>query len=543
MRRADHVVGLLALLTASCGGATGEAPSHAPREATASSASAVSAAPVPLRRLSREEYNNSVRDLLADRSRPADAFPPDESVSGFESNSIAPVTTPLIERYLDAAEGLASSAVKRLDTVAPCPAGHAEDACAKSFIDGFGRLAFRRPLRDEERASLLRVYSEKASRSGYAGGIQLVIEVILESPQFLYRVEPADARGSATRALSGYELATRLSFFLWASTPDAALLDDAAAGHLDTPAGVAKIARRMLEDPRAVDGVRSFHRQWLGLTELDTASKEASFAQKFTPELKSAMVEETLRFGASAVFGGGDTVRTLLTSNRSFVNALLAKHYGLSISGDGFAPVELPREQRSGLLTQASVLTVLSGADQTSPILRGKFVREKFLCQPIPPPPPGVVITPPKVDPTRTTKERFVQHRRDPSCAGCHQLMDPIGFGFEHYDALGGWRTVDGAFPVDAIGELSGLGDSDGAFDGAVQLGQRLAASPAVRRCVATQWFRFALGRGERDEDEASLDAASRAFERSGFDARELIVAITTTDAFRHTKQDEGSKP
>ena len=204
--------------------------------------------------------------------------------------------------------------------------------------------------------------------------------------------------------------------------------------------------------------------------------------------------------------------------------------------------VDLPRDQRSGVLTQASVMTVLATAEHTSPILRGKFVRERLLCEPIPPPPPGVIITPPKVDPKVTAKQRFAQHRADASCAGCHQLMDPIGFGFEHYDGVGRFRTaVDGAFPVDAVGELSGTGASDGPFDGAVELGARLASSEQVRRCVAAQWFRFALGRSERDGDASSLAAAYQAFEREGFDIRELVVAITRTDAFRHVRFEEGT--
>jgi hypothetical protein len=205
--------------------------------------------------------------------------------------------------------------------------------------------------------------------------------------------------------------------------------------------------------------------------------------------------------------------------------------------------VDLPPGERSGLLTQASVMTVLSGAEETSPILRGKFVREKLLCQPVPPPPPNAAVTLPKFDPKLTKKERFAQHWKDPGCAFCHKKMDPIGFGFEHYDALGAWRTAEGAQPVDASGALTGTGDADGPFDGAVALGARLSASPRVRRCVATQWFRSALGRGERDEDAASLEGAYQAFARAGFDVRELIVAIAMSDAFRRVGFDEGSAP
>ena len=501
----------------------------------------VVAAPAPLRRLTNEEYNNTVRDLLGDATRPADAFPPDEVVGGFENNTIAPVTQALVERYMGAAEALAATATSHVDKLAPCPAGEAREACAGAFLDVFGRLAFRRPLDEGERRTLLGIYIDKEKRSGHARAIQLVLESMLQSPSFLYRVEPIEEGVSRTRALTGYEIATRLSYFIWASTPDAELLDAAAAGRLASASDVGTAARRLLRDRRAVDGIRSFHRQWLGLRELETESKDAAIYPSFTPELKAAMVEETLRFSAHAVLEGGDVVSSLLTSKRSFVSAPLAKLYGVPAPAGEGALVDLPPLERSGLLTHASVMTVLAKAEQTSPIFRGKFVREKLLCQPIPPPPPSAVIAAPKADPKRTKKEQFAGHRTNPGCAACHQQMDPIGFGFEHYDALGTWRAVDGAFPVDAVGVLSGTDDADGPFDGAVALGARLSASKQVRRCIATQWFRAALGRTERAEDAASLEQAYQAFSSSGFDVRDLIVAITTGDAFRHAGFDAGA--
>lgn len=501
-------------------------------------------APSPLRRLTNEEYNNTIRDLLGDTSRPADAFPPDEAVGGFENNTVSPITQSLVERYMATAESLAASAAPRVDQLAPCPSGQPTDTCARSFIEAFGRLAFRRPLDERERSSMFDLYTSKEKRAGYARAVQLVIQALLQSPQFLYRVEPLPDGDAAPRALSGYEVATRLSFLIWASTPDAALLDDAGAGRLATADDVAKAARRLLRDPRAVDGVKSFHRQWLDLRELDTESKDAVLYPTFTPELRRAMVEETLRFSAHVALAGGDAVTALLTSKKTFVNSALAKLYGVEPPrGDGFVLVDLPGDQRAGLLTQASVMTVFSHAEESSPILRGKFVREKLLCQAVPPPPPNVAISLPKFDPTLTKRERFDRHRMDPNCAGCHRMMDPIGFAFEHYDALGAWRTVDGAFPVDALGELTQTGDTDGAFDGAVALGVKLAASQRVRRCVATQWFRAALGRNERQEDGSSLDGAYRAFQLGGYDVRELIVAIASSHSFRHIGFDATGAP
>ena len=499
---------------------------------------AVNVAPVPLRRLTNEEYNNTVRDLLGDTSRPADAFPPDETIGGFENNTVAPITLDVVERTLATAEALAARVITHIDALAPCPQGNEPLACARGFIDAFGRRAYRRPIADDERTELLRIFADKEKQAGYAHAIALVLQAILVSPNFLYRPEPVDG-GTKARPLSGYEIATRLSYFLWASTPDETLLDAAAAGKLSTRQDVERAARRMLAAPQAVDGIRSFHRQWLELRMLTSASKSPVSYPAFTPELKDAMVEETLRFTTHAVLQGGDTVATLLTSKKSFVNAPLAKLYGVPApNGSDFALVDLPPNQRSGLLTQAAVMSVLAGAEDTSPMLRGKFVREKLLCERIRPPPAGITILPPAFDARLTKKERFKQHRADASCAYCHDKLDPPGFAFEHYDAIGAFRSADGPLLIDATGDLEGTNDANGPFTDAIDLAKRLSASPQVRRCVATQWFRAALGRVERADDKRSLDALVQVFAGAGYDVRELIVAIVTSDAFRYAGSD-----
>lgn len=534
-----------------CGGGPKLAPTK-PVVAAVSTSPAVTAptrvGPAPLRRLTREEYDHTVRDLLGDDTHPADAFPPDDAAGGFASNAAVPVSQILVERYMDAAEALAAAAVKHLEDLAPCAAGEADEACATRFISTFGRRAYRRPLRDDERDALVALYTAKAAETDRAGGVRIVLEAILQSPQFLYRIEPttfpregAPSSGAPT-PLSGYEVATRLAFFLWVSTPDDALLDDARDGKLDTADGVRVAARRLMKDPRADDGVRSFHRQWLGLRDLEVVSKDA-LAPRFTRSMKAAMVEETLRFATNAVERGGDTIATLFTSNQSFVDAPLAELYGIPAPSPPFALVTLPADQRAGLLTQASVMARLANGDETAPVTRGKFVRERLLCDVVSPPPPDARITPPKVDPTKPTKERFRQHRTDPTCNGCHERLDPIGFGFEHYDGVGAWRTGDGNFAVDATGTITGLDGADVSFDGAVELGARLAKSPQVRRCVATQWFRFAFGRSETSDDDGAIDMIHGAFAASGFDVRELLVAIATSDALRYARSEEATTP
>lgn len=509
----------------------------------AQSPTPVIVAPAPLRRLTNAEYNNTIRDLLGDTSRPADAFPPDEAIGGFENNTVAPITQDLVERYLEAAETLATRAITHIDSFAPCPVNSKSLDCARGFVDVFGRRAYRRSLSSEERTILLDLFADKEKQAGYARAIEIVLQAILVSPHFLYRPEPADG-GTKARPLSGYEVATRLSYFLWASTPDDTLLDAAEAGQLATREDVERAARRMLASPRAIEGIRSFHRQWLELRMLTMAAKSPVLYAAFTPELKDAMVEETLRFTTHAVLQGGDTIATLLTSKKSFINAPLAKLYGVPApNGDDFAWVDLPPKQRSGLLTQAAVMSVLAGAEDTSPMLRGKFVLEKLLCEKIRPPPAGLTILPPPFNAKLTKKERFRQHRQDPMCAYCHDMLDPPGFAFEHYDAIGAFRLFEGALPIDATGEMSGTDDANGPIADAVGLAERLSTSKQVRRCIATQWFRAALGRVERSDDKGSLDASYQSFARAGFDVRELIVAIVTSDAFRHGGFDSEEEP
>jgi hypothetical protein len=202
--------------------------------------------------------------------------------------------------------------------------------------------------------------------------------------------------------------------------------------------------------------------------------------------------------------------------------------------GEGFERVSLDPKQRAGLLTQASLLAVNAKPNQSSPVHRGKFVRERLLCQPLPPPPNNVNIQPPDVDPKATTRQKFAQHSSDPYCAGCHKLMDPIGFGFESYDGIGQFRTKDHGLPVDASGELTGTRDSDGKFDGAIELAARLGDSAEVRECVATQWFRFGYGHGEEKADSCAMSQLQDAFRAADYNVKELLVALTRTDAFRY---------
>jgi hypothetical protein len=491
--------------------------------------------------LTRLEIDNAIRDLLADNSKPARSFVPEEESLGFDNNADALGMSGLLaEQVMEAAEKVAATAVTKLATIAPaCDTAKDGDAtCARRFISTWGKRAWRRALSEAEVSDLVALFTKGSADGGYTAGISLVIQRILQSPFFLYRVEhgdPATLKDSVVQ-LTGYEQASRLSFLLWTSTPDDTLLADAESGKLATAAGIAEVARRMLKDPRAKDSIANFHNQWLELGKLESASKDPTLYPGFDAAMRTSMKGETEAFLAN-VFWQTGSFEEMLVAPYSYVDAKVAGLYGIAPpSGTGFIKVALDPSQRAGVLTQPSVLTLHAKSNQSSPVHRGKFVRERLLCQQLPPPPNDIVIEPPDLDPNLSTRDRFKEHSVNPACTGCHKLMDPIGFGFEHYDAIGRYRTMDGKFVVDANGEVLGSNDLDGKFVGGVELAKKLAKSEQVKACVVTQWFRYAYGRGEAEADTCTLKRLNESFAKAGYDVRELVIALTQTDAFRFRK-------
>jgi hypothetical protein len=489
----------------------------------------------PLRLLTRAEYDNTVRDLLGIDLRPSRTFPPEPHVGGFDNNAASHLANPLlVEQMTLAARELATHAIEeRLDALAPCPPPAESHVCAEDFVATFGRRAFRRPLEPAEKASFLRLYGKAAPSLGYGGGLGLVLEAMLLSPQFLYRVEaPLTALSeadSATVPLGPFELASRLSYFLWGSLPDDELLDAAERGELG-PDELAAQARRMLEDPRARARVTEFHAQWLGLRRFDTVVREGAL-----PEFNDSWRRSVLAFVDDVFWSEEATVADLFTSRAVFLDAALGPLYGQnSIPDAALVPVEL-EASRSGLLTQPGLMSMLAHSDQSSPIQRGVFVREHILCRPVPAPPPTVDNTPPDPDPNATTRERFAVHTADPSCATCHRLIDPVGFGFEEFDELGRHRAEENGAPIDASGELVHSPDPalDGPFDGAAELSARLARSSAPLECLSRYWYRFALGRMDGKEDACTTSQVAELVRRSGGRLEELLVALVSTESFR----------
>lgn len=499
----------------------------------------------PLRRLNHVEYVNTVADLLnlPEATELASTFPPDEQGGGFSNNADALVVTGLLAgRYVEVAEQLAAVAVTKAKNLLPCDPTQGEAACAAMFVQRFGRRAFRRPLRAEEQTRYLALYMEERKAGTFTSGIEVVTRALLVSPHFLYRVEVGVPMAGATVvAVTPYELASRLSYGLWSTMPDDTLLAAADAGRLGTPEGIEAEARRMLTDNKAKQAIAGFHREWFGMDEVDGIGKDKADFPTWTPSLRSALKTE-LELFVEKVFWTDGKIETLLAAPFTYLNPVLAKHYGAPMpnSSTEFSRVDLDPTQRAGLLTNGALLAVHAKPNQTSPVHRGVFVREGLLCQPLPAPPAvdaagnPIVIQPPVVTPGSSTRQRFTQHSTDPSCASCHRLMDPIGFGFENYDSIGRWRTMDGEAPVDARGEVVGTREVDGKFTGAIELAKRLAASVDVRECMAKQVFRYASGRAETPGDACTLQRLRERFDSRGHDMRELWVAVAASDAFRY---------
>jgi hypothetical protein len=373
--------------------------------------------------------------------------------------------------------------------------------------------------------------------------VQRVIETALQSPPFLYRVEfgGAPAAGESVVRLTSWEVASRLSCLLWGSLPDGALFAAAAADELLTAEQVAAQARRLLDDPKARAAVANFHQQWLDYERIANVGKDTTLFPEWSSDIGALMREESRAFLDDAVFGQSGSFASLLTSPSTFLNAQLAAFYGFAgPAGEAFERVDVDPAQRAGVLTLGTLLTINAHSNQTSPVHRGLLVRERLLCDVVPPPPPDVMVQAPEPNPDSTARERFAQHSANPACAGCHSLMDPLGFGFENYDALGRFRSEENGLAIDASGELT-LTDVDGPFSGVVELAGKLAQSQEAHDCYVKQWFRFAYGRGETTGDACSLATLGAQFSLTQGNIKELLVALTQTDAFLYRNAQGGT--
>jgi hypothetical protein len=424
-------------------------------------------------------------------------------------------------------EGPLDAKPERAPALAICAPKQFADECFERIVREFASRAWRRPVTDDEAGRLMEL-SRLAELRGESvlAGLALPLEAVLISPHFVFRLElDADPSSSKVRPLTDYELASRLSYFLWSSMPDPALFELARAGRLQQRGVLVSQVRRMLADQRSRALVDNFFGQWLFLRSLESHEVDPR-------ALGRSMLEESERF-LREWLEQPRPLSELLTANFTYVDQRLAKHYGLSAeelgSGSQWVRVSLPDAQRGGLLRQASILTVTSMPNRTSPVKRGKWVLEQLLCSEPAPPPPGVPnLDEAKLDHT-SLRELMEAHRANPECASCHVLMDPIGLALENYDALGRWRSEDAGKKVDASTVLP-----DGTkLEGAGDLSEQLARDPQFVRCMVEKLFIYGLGRGATPADEAPLEAiAGQLFAKRG-SLSDAIVAIVQSPAFR----------
>jgi len=493
--------------------------------------------PSPMRRLSHVEYRYALEDLFGDATLAqsvAKTLVGDPQSLGFSNSArLLDVKTVLGQQYMEGAEKVAQTVTANLSALLPCvPATVGETECARQFLQKLARRAFRRPLEGSEETAFLQKYTALRGQYDFRTGIEFIIATVLQSPDFLYRHEAQIGAAGSVRRVSGFELAARLSFFFWHSLPDEALLKAAEEGRLSTAEDAEREARRLLADAR---GSRSlnFFEEWLDLDKLGEYTRDASFSS-LPSGLPDLFRSETRAFVKSVVVDSDARLSTLLSANYTFANNALAAHYGLPSpnSTTGFVKVALPAF-RPGVWMQGGPLTGHDKATRTSIVNRGLRVRTALLCQNIPSPPNNVNLQLPPVDATASQADRLAQHRTDPTCAGCHTKMDPVGQVFENIDAVGRVRTQDeGGHVVVTSGELTSTVDANGPVADGAQLMTRLAGSAEVQRCFATQWFRYTHGREEQLEDGCSQKQAYDRFIAAGQDIRELMVGIALSDDF-----------
>ncbi|MCB9793371.1 MAG: DUF1592 domain-containing protein [Alphaproteobacteria bacterium] len=499
---------------------------------------AVEPAAPALRRLTASQFENVTRDLLGEGLVIASQLEPDTEAEGFLSvgASVAAVSALGVERYEAVALSLADQVVEdpeRLAALLPCtPAGDDDMACAEQFAEQFGRRAWRRPLSEAELDRVVDLITWIGADAGdFNEGLRYGIAAMLQSPHFLYRREHGEADASGQRRLTDYELASRLSFFLWNTLPDDTLLDAAEAGELSSAGGLEAQAERMLADPRAREGVRNLFTELYRLYQLDDLDKDPLVFTHANADLGPAAREETLMVLERLIFEEDADMRSLFTTRDTYVDRRLAALYAVQApTVDGsFEAVRLRRDAgRRGLLGQASFLLLNAHATRSSATLRGKFVREVLLCQSIPPPPAGVDTSIPETDASAPTlRDRIASHLEVESCASCHQFTDPLGLGLENFDGVGRWRLTENNATIDPSGELDGAGFAD-----AWALGEVMSQHENVPWCLSSNVYHYAVGHGTSEGEEALVDWLTEGFVADGHSFRDLLLRTITSPGF-----------
>lgn len=483
--------------------------------------------PQPLRRLTHQEYRNSLADLFPAVDPTALRLVTDPYAGYYDTNLAAlAVSSNLVLDYHGNARAIAALLRPNFDAELSCDRGLGR-TCLEQTVGRLGRRILRRPLSSVEVEGYTSFFATGPTAGDFDASLQLALQALLEAPDFLYR--PELGTPGPNPVLAPYERAARLSYLLWASTPDEVLLDAAGNGALETDAQLAAQVDRLLADPKAERGILRFTDQWLKLRALNTAGKDPS--ENFS-EVRPALAESLGRF-VWAVFQRGGTMEELFTAPRAFVDERVAPIFGVPAPAPGtWSEVAVDPQQRAGIVTHPAFLAGHGYPGYPSPVLRGVYVLERFLCNPPQPPPPGVIQSPPPTnDNGRALSNREGYDRvtllAGETCANCHVTINPLGFAFEGYDTMGRFRTMDAGRPVDASGNSLGFRFNDG-----VDLARQLGQSGQVARCLSKHWVEYAVGDSDLADDACFRRDVEQAFEASGRQLPSLIKAIALHPKF-----------
>jgi hypothetical protein len=500
------------------------------------------ASPRMLRQLNLAEYGNTVSDLLHLTNVDTSAVPPDVAVDGFTTNVAGIfVSSTAMDAYNSTALTLGNRAMAESFTaLVPC---QTQDlACAGTFIDQFGLRAFRRPVAADEKARYLAMLDPTLTGGDFKTGLGVIIRAMLVSPNFLFRSELGADVGGGTFKLTPYEIASALSYTYWGTMPDDALFASAMSGALANKTEIEAQARRLLADARGRAHVSSFFFEWMESARAYVATKDSSKYAAFTAgqgtsgAIVNAMRAEEDAFVANVVFYSTKKWSELFTAKYTFANDTLAGYYGLPAPGSATTPKKITigaNGQRGGLLTLGMFLVGHARTDQSSPTQRGHMIRANMLCADVPPPPPGVNTNVPAPPAGSTGRAQIEALTGSGTCASCHSLLNPIGFGLEGFDSTGAERTLDNGQPVDSSGAINGLpGVADMTFNGPRELSAILSKSDIARKCFAGNYHRYARGFAAKDVDAVAVDKLSQEFLTQDLDLPELFVQVALQDSF-----------
>ncbi|MEZ4458541.1 MAG: DUF1592 domain-containing protein [bacterium] len=502
-----------------------------------------------MRRLTSTEYRNTVQDVLGAGYMVPESLPPDAATNGWTSIAMSSITVSPsgVDQYEAAGFELAEHVIGTptlRNAIVPCADGNPLDlACMRQMVENIGPKLWRRPMTEMEVNAYAQPGAIAAQTLGsFDEGAKFALAGLLQSPNFLYRIEygEPDPERPGLRKLTGYEVASKLSYLIWGTVPSEYTLQLARDGKLSTPEQIRDEAERMLAAQQAREHMGDFWDEYLELTHLETQVKDSFVYPDFTPGLASEMRQETLKFMEYLVFDERADMREMFTSRTTFVNPRLAEIYRLPAEltpARDFEQIEMPVDaHRQGILGHASILTVQSHAVATSPTYRGKFIKTALLCDPPPPPPPSVVAVLPEPDPNageQTLRQRLEGYFSEPSCGACHQLTDVIGFSLESFNAIGGYRELDNGLPIDTTGNYNGT-----AFDDMKGFTDILAQDPEAMSCMARRTYRHVMGHVEDEKDEPLVQEIEAKFVASGYRFKELMLDIVGSEAFLWVREE-----